>query len=119
MEFGSEYHVQKSQRTLLDELELLAEMTREECVFRMECQKKAFFNIREEIQSRKIAFDSIKRGQPPLTQAVARLRARWGGKRRAKRRQNLGTHQLANWDDDLPLPVRTGCGLQVCDLQVG
>eukprot|EP00803_Ostreobium_quekettii_P001268 evm.model.scf_592.1 EVM.evm.TU.scf_592.1 scf_592:2298-4612(+) len=112
----SEYIVQKShktsRRTILDELELLAEMTREECVYRIACQKEHIHRLRESDASRREAFASLKRGVAPTTKAVNRLRQRWGGKRRAKRREKLGTLQFDPLIDDTPLPVRNGCGVR-------
>ncbi|CAD7704945.1 unnamed protein product [Ostreobium quekettii] len=113
---GSEYLVQKSNktshRTILDELELLAEMTREECVYRIECQRKALERMREDDLARKEAFESLKSGVAPSTKVVNRLRQRWGGKRRAKRRERLGLSEPSSWIDDVPLPLRNGCGVR-------
>ena len=64
-------------------------------------------NIISSCLYRRIAFDNLKKLTPPVTRKIARLRARWGGKRRAKRRRNLQAAQHQEWDDDIPLPVGT------------
>eukprot|EP00803_Ostreobium_quekettii_P002054 evm.model.scf_3264.3 EVM.evm.TU.scf_3264.3 scf_3264:11650-13949(-) len=113
----SEYIVQRSHktshRTILDELELLAEMDREECVYRIERQKNHMDRLRREEARRREAFANLKKGTAPTTYEVDRLRRRWGVKRRAKCRKKLGMMKSESWIDDMPLPLRNGCGLQV------
>jgi len=79
---------EKPRKTWLDELQEGAELRRKECTYRIACQRAIMQSMKETVQASKLAFERLRSGLcPQLTSRVPQLRQRWGGRRRAKRRE--------------------------------
>jgi len=91
--------------TLLDVLELRAELRRQEVLERVAYEEDLMAGIREEVRARKSEFKLLKTGMHTETPAVARLRERWGSGLRARRRRLVQTRQNEEEEllDDIPL----------------
>ncbi|CAD7696796.1 unnamed protein product [Ostreobium quekettii] len=92
-------------RSLLDVLELRAELRRQEVLERVAYEEDVMAGIREEVRARKSEFQLLKTGMHTETPAVARLRRRWGSGQRARRRRRVQKRQNEEEEllDDIPL----------------
>lgn len=92
-------------RTLLDVLELRAELRRQEVLDRVAYEEDAMAGIREEVRARKSEFKLLKTGMHTETPGVARLRRRWGSGQRARRRRRVQKRRNEEEEllDDIPL----------------
>lgn len=105
---------EKHKKTWLDELQECAELRRKECTYRIACQRAIMQSMKETVQASKLAFERLKSGLcPQATAKVPELRRRWGGRRRAVRREKIVMAAKRNdeelWED-IPLAT-SACGL--------
>lgn len=90
----------KPRKSWLDELQEGAELRRKECTYRIACQRAIMQSMKETVQASKLAFERLKSGLcPRLTSRVPQLRRRWGGARRAKRREQAV--RAAKYDEEV------------------
>ncbi|GMH44248.1 hypothetical protein BSKO_12182 [Bryopsis sp. KO-2023] len=88
-------------KTVLDALEERAALKRKECSYRIACQRAFVRSLKDKVHKSKIAFKRLKQGLgPQLTDKVAKMRQKFGGKLRG-RRQERRERMIQKDEEDL------------------